>query len=352
MRIKPQQMSIEDFDPNGTGQDNGNYFGLPFTPEESQLVLLSVPWDVTVSYGEGARFGPDAIIGASGQLDLYEPLNPGGWRRGIGTLPINYRLQELSQFLRDDATKVIKHLEHGGQTEDEYVVRKAAKIDEACAGMNKYVYEQSQHWLSQDKIVGLVGGDHSTPLGLIKALAEAEGAISVLHIDAHADLRPGYEGFRYSHAAIMYNVMSEAPGVESLVQVGIRDLCDCEADFARENPKIAQFTDYAMAGNRFRGMTWDEQCEQIIGKLGEKVYISFDIDGLAPENAPHTGTPVPGGLGFNEAVWLIDRTAAAGKRIVGFDVCEVSPHHEEEWDGNVGARILYKLCNIALRGRG
>ncbi len=90
------------FDPNGAGTDNGNYFGLPFTAEESALVLISVPWDVTASYGAGARFGPDGIIGASTQLDLYEPLNPQGWRRGIGTVPIEYRLQEQSQFLREE----------------------------------------------------------------------------------------------------------------------------------------------------------------------------------------------------------------------------------------------------------
>lgn len=341
-------MDIKDFDPNGAGQDNGNYFGLPFTPEQSRLVLLSVPWDVTVSYGAGARFGPDAIIGASSQLDFYDPLYPDGWREGIGTIGIDYNLQDKSQFLREDAEKVIKHLERGGKTTDDYVVRKAERINEACSAMNDYVYEQSQKWLADGKTVGLVGGDHSTPLGLIRAVAEKEGGISVLHIDAHADLRPGYEGFEFSHAAIMYNVMTRIPGVERLVQAGIRDFCDCEAEFARANPKIDMLTDYHIAGNRFRGMNWDEQCGEIIGKLTDKVYVSFDIDGLSPELGPNTGTPVPGGFSFNEAVWLLDRLVGSGRRIVGFDLCEVSPRVDSEWDGNVGARILYKMCLLAL----
>lgn len=342
-------MKIEDFDPNGTGQDNGNYFGLPFTPEDSELVLLSVPWDVTASYGGGARFGPDAIIGASTQLDLYDSLNPGGWKRGIGTIGIDYGIQDKSEFLRDEAVKVMKHLEHGGKTSDDYVVRKAERINNASLELNDYVYRQAEDWFAQNKIIGLVGGDHSTPFGLIKALAEKEGDISVLHIDAHADLRPGYEGFEYSHASIMYNVITKIPGVRQLTQVGIRDLCDIEAAFAKENPKVELFTDYALASEAFRGTTWDEQCRRIIETLGDKVYVSFDIDGLSPENSPNTGTPVPGGLSFNQAVYLLDKAASSGRTICGFDICEVAPHNDNEWDANVGARTLYKLCNITLK---
>lgn len=342
-------MALKDFDPNGTGLANGNYFGLPFMPEESALVLLSVPWDVTSSYGEGSAYAPDAIIGASMQLDLYDPLNPGAWKRGIGTIGIDYSIQESSMLLREESKKVMKYLEKGKDGSDDSVSRRTQMINEKSAKLNEKIYAESRDWLAKDKIVGLVGGDHSTPFGLIAAVAEREGAISVLHIDAHADLRPSYQGFVDSHASIMYNVATRIAGVEKLVQVGMRDICDCEAEFAAANPKIKMMTDYELAENAFRGMTWDSQCEDIVGGLGDKVHVSFDIDGLSPENAPNTGTPVPGGLTFNQAVYLINKIAATGRRIVGFDLCEVSPKVGSEWDANVGARILYKLCNITLK---
>ena len=340
-------MELKDFDPNGTGIENGNYFGLPFTPEESALVLLSVPWDVTASYGEGAAFAPDAIIGASTQLDLYDPVNPGAWRRGIGTIPIDYSIQEGSAIMREEAKKVMRQLEKGKSIAD--MGWRLDLVNGKSAEVNDKVYDESLRWIEQDKIVGLVGGDHSTPFGLIYALGEKKGPVSVLHIDAHADLRPAYEGFVDSHASIMYNVVNRIEGVEKLVQVGVRDQCDCEAELAASNPKIEQLDDYTLASNAFRGMTWDEQCEKIVALLGDKVYISFDIDGLSPDNAPNTGTPVPGGLTFNKAVYLIDKLAQSGRRIVGFDLCEVSPKMGSEWDANVGARVLYKLCNLTLK---
>ncbi|MDL2319586.1 agmatinase family protein [Alistipes sp. OttesenSCG-928-B03] len=342
-------METNHFDPNGTGQDNGNYFGLPFTPEESRLVLLSVPWDVTSSYGEGSAYAPDAIIGASTQLDLYEPAAPGVWQRGIGTIGIDYRIQESSVLLREEARKVMKHLENGKNPDDDYVTRRVALINEKSAGLNDKVYDESLRWLECGKIVGLVGGDHSTPLGLIHALAKREGAVSILHIDAHADLRPAYQGFTYSHASVMYNVATSVPGIERLVQVGVRDMCDCEAEMAQGNPNIDMYTDFELSSNEFRGMTWDAQCEKIVGGLGQNVYVSFDIDGLSPENSPHTGTPVPGGLTFNKAVWLINKIAETGRRIVGFDLVEVAPEVGREWDANVGARMLYKLCCLTLK---
>ena len=342
-------MEPKDFDPNGTGVDNGNYFGLPFTPEESALVLLSVPWDVTASYGEGAAYGPDAIIGASTQLDLYDPVNPGAWRRGIGTIPIDYSIQEGSALMREEAKKVMRNLESGKGLSDAINNRRINMINERSAQLNDKVYGEALQWLQQGKVVGLVGGDHSTPFGLIRALVEKWGQLSILHIDAHADLRPAYEGFVDSHASIMYNVMTRIAAIENLTQVGVRDQCDAEAEFAASHDRIVQMDDYTLASNEFKGMTWHEQCDRIIERLGRQVYVSFDIDGLSPENAPHTGTPVPGGLTFNKAVYLLDRLVQSGRRILGFDLVEVAPAAGNECDANVGARMLYKLCSLALK---
>jgi agmatinase len=118
---------------------------------------------------------------------------------------------------------------------------------------------------------------------------------------------------------------------------------------ANDDPRIFQFDDYTLKTNSFEGMSWKEQCQQIIDKLPEKVYVSFDIDGLSPDNCPSTGTPVPGGLSFHEAVYLIDAISRSGRTIIGFDLNEVVPSKNNQWDANVGARMLYKLCNITLK---
>ena len=200
-------MAQEYFDPDGVGVDNGNYFSMPFTPEEATLVLLSAPWDVTVSYGAGAAYAPDAIIGASTQLDFYDSAAPDAWRQGIATAPVDYSIQELSQRLRHDASRVIEHLEGGGETTDDYVVRKIRRVNEGSFELNRNIREQAELWLEKGKLVGLVGGDHSTPYGLIRALGKYHDSFGILHIDAHCDLREKYEGFIFSHASIMHNVL-------------------------------------------------------------------------------------------------------------------------------------------------
>ena len=307
-------MEQKPFDPDGVGVDNGTYFGLPFDPQTAELVLISAPWDVTVSYGAGTAYAPDAIIEASTQLDFYDPLAPGAWRRGIATADVDYSLQESSQRLRSDASRVIDHLEGGGCLEDDYVVRKVRRVNEGCVAMNANIESQAARWLDAGKVVGLVGGDHSTPYGLIRALGARRERFGILHIDAHCDLRDAYEGFEFSHASI-----------------------------------IATFDDLSLAAAEFRGETWDAQCRRIVDTLPAEVYVSFDIDGLSFDNCPHTGTPVCGGLSFNKAVYLIDTLVRSGRRIIGFDVVEVCPAVDDRIDAITGARILWKLCGQTLK---
>ncbi|WP_295940711.1 agmatinase family protein [uncultured Alistipes sp.] len=342
-------MEQKTFDPDGVGVDNGTYFGLPFSAETAELVIVSAPWDVTVSYGAGTAYAPDALIEASTQLDFHEPLAPGAWRRGIATADVDYSLQEESQRLRSDAEKVIRHLEAGGSPEDDYVVRKIRRVNEGCTAMNANIASQASRWLDAGKIVGLVGGDHSTPYGLIRALGERHTQFGILHIDAHCDLRDAYEGFEFSHASIMFNVLRDVPAVSRIVQVAVRDFSEREAALAASSERVVTFDDMSLSAGEFRGEAWDEQCRRIVEALPEEVYISFDIDGLSYENCPHTGTPVPGGLTFNKAVWLIDTLARSGRRIIGFDVVEVTPVHEGRIDAITGARMLWKLCNLTLK---
>ena len=254
-----------------------------------------------------------------------------------------------SARLRQEALRVMSHLEGGGSPESELMQRRLRRINEASAELNDYVYGEAKRWLDAGKKVGVVGGDHSVPLGLIRAVAGRYPGVGILHVDAHADLREAYEGFTYSHASIMYNALHEAPGVGALVQVGIRDFCDEELEVARADERVVQFTDYELAAAQFEGETWRTVCDRIVAALPRQVYVSFDIDGLSPDNCPHTGTPVPGGLSFREAVYLLAAVVESGREIVGFDLCEVGPSRDGEWDANVGARVLYKLCNLTLK---
>ena len=343
-------LSSYNFDPEDVGIANGNYFGFPFSEEEARLLLLSVPWDVTSSYGDGAAFGPDAIIEASTQLDFYDPVSPDEWKKGIATIPIDYSIQDRSQRLRPDARKIMEFLEEGGVAPEEFPMpRRLERINTASAELNRQVYDAAAGYLANGKIVGLVGGDHSTPLGLIKAVAETFPGVGILHLDAHCDLRKAYEGFEYSHASIMYNVLTQADNISTIVQVGQRDYSQTELLTASNSTKIKLLDDYSICKRKFSGETWNSICADIVAMLPQTVYVSFDIDVLSPEFCPSTGTPVPGGLSFNEAVWLLDHIAASGRRIVGFDLCEVASSQNSKIDAVVGARTLFKLCGITLK---
>jgi agmatinase len=149
----------------------------------------------------------------------------------------------------------------------------------------------------------------------------------------------------------MYNAL-KIPQVKKLVQVGIRDWCQAENDLINASKgRVKTFFDYQLKEQSYRSRSWVSICSDIIQELPKHVYISFDIDGLDPKLCPNTGTPVPGGLEFGEAVFLMEMIARSGKKIIGFDLNEVAPG-KDEWNGNVGARLLYKMCNIAAVSNG
>ncbi|MDR2650977.1 MAG: agmatinase family protein [Prevotellaceae bacterium] len=339
---------MENFNPNDIGLPNGNFFALPYSVDDAEIILISAPWDVTTSYRSGTANAPTRIIEASSQIDLYDADVENAWKIKIGTHQYNEEIFNESQELRKQAEKIIEHLENGGNINDISISHKLNLINKASEKLNKWIYERSKKYYEEGKIVGIVGGEHSVPFGLIKLVSERYDNLGILHIDAHADLRRAYEGFEYSHASIMYNVITKCKNISKLVQVGIRDFCNDEADFISSNDKIAAYTDFYINEQLFGGeQTWKSICNNIINNLPENVYISFDIDGLSPELCPNTGTPVPGGLSFQQAHYLLQTLAKSGKHIAGFDVCEVAPNpcnENDEYDANVGARILYKIC--------
>ena len=343
-----KEKSIDTFDPNGPGV-NGNLFGLPFTTEDAELVIVPVPWEVTVSYHTGTAKGPSAVLQASTQVDLSMKDIKDAWRLGLTMLPIPHQLYEESLRLRQLSAKHINALESGKKIGENDPV--LLKINEACESLNIYVKSITQKLLREGKMVALLGGDHSTPLGFIRALGDHHDRFGILQIDAHADLRKAYEGFTYSHASIMFNAL-KLPAVERIIQVGIRDYCDEELGvIERSAGRVKTFFDQDIKAHLYAGKTWDMLCDQIIKELPKQVYISFDIDGLDPKLCPNTGTPVAGGFEFEQALHLIRKVVNAGKRIIGFDLNEIAPG-KNDWDANVGARLLYQLCNWMAVSRG
>ncbi|HEX7678359.1 MAG TPA: agmatinase family protein, partial [Thermoanaerobaculia bacterium] len=238
----------------------------------------------------------------------------------------------------------------GGVVDD--ATRKAAsEVNKISETVNDWVYEQTRALLIAGKMPVVLGGDHSVPFGAILAYAETHPNLGILHLDAHADLREAYEGFTWSHASIFNNVITKVGGVDRLVQVGVRDLSNAEAAMIDGSQgRIVTFFDSDLAARKEEGSTWAEIADEIVAALPRDVYLSWDVDGLDPTLCPSTGTPVPGGLSWNEAIGLLRALRRAGKRIVGLDLCEVSPG-ESEWDANVGARLLYKMIGFALLTR-
>ncbi|MGP1373376.1 MAG: agmatinase family protein [Almyronema sp.] len=335
---------LNSFDPSGVGLDNGNLYGLPFDYDSANIIVFGVPWEVTVSYHSGTAQGPAALLKASPQLDLYDLDNPNGWQQGIFLAPTPDWIAQKNNSLRHQAQQIIAATERGDRIGDHPdLVSALAEINAECEAVNQWLYQQTRSALAQGKKVGVIGGDHSVPLGGLRAIAEQYADFGILHIDAHADLRHAYQGFAFSHASIMNNVLT-IPQVSRLVQVGIRDICHDEvALIENEKGRVITHYDAVLKQKRYAGVPWLDLCQQIVAALPQRVYVSFDVDGLDPKLCPSTGTPVPGGLALEEAFCLLRQVVHSDRQIIGFDVCEVG---NAEWDGNVAARIVYKLCNL------
>jgi agmatinase len=337
------------FDPNSAGNPNNNVFGLPFSEAESRVVILPVPWEVTVSFGSGTARSAEQIMRASLQVDLFEPDVPDGWREGFYLRETDQKILLKSDYLRKEAELYIDYISKGDEVESNQFMKRALKeVNEGSYFLNNWVYQQTKALLEQNKLVALLGGDHSTPFGFYRAIGEKHGDFGILQIDAHCDLREGYEGFVYSHASIMYNVLKEIPQVQKVVQVGVRDYSQGEAEVIAQNKdRVSTYFDRDIRVRQYEGETFRQIADEIIAQLPDKVYISFDIDGLDPKLCPNTGTPVQGGFETEQVYYLFDKLRQSGKQILGFDLVEVS-WSETGWDANVGARILFKLCNLLV----
>lgn len=343
---------IAAFDPSHIGLHNGQLFGLPFTNAESEVVIIPMPWEVTVSYRAGTAQGPKTMANASTQVDFYDSDIRDAWKLGIGMQPISQYWLKKNNELRKLAVKCIDNLEQGGSPQDAKVRKYYEQINAAGEELNQWMEKESSKLLKEGKLVGVMGGEHSAPLGYMRALTKKYPKYSILHIDAHADLRKAYEGFEYSHASIQYN-STRMKNIERLVVVSIRDYSQQEADrIAESKGRMVAFPDRDIKRRLYSGDTWKRVSEDIVKPLGKDVYISFDIDALDPSLCPHTGTPVPGGLEFEQVFFLLETLMKTGRKIIGFDLCEVAPGANDDWDSMVGIRALYRLCNLLGKSQG
>ncbi len=336
------------FDPNSPAESGSNIFGLPFDQQTAKLVIIPVPWEVTVSYRTGTAKAPQAVREASYQVDLFDPFIKDAWNMGIYLSDFPTDIYQLNKKLRKKADKYITWLTNGRDPElEEKMEEYRITINNACHELHSQIKNTALNLLNKDKIVAMLGGDHSTPLGLLQALSEFHGTFGILQIDAHADLRIAYEGFEYSHASIMHNAL-KIKDVSHLVQVGIRDYCEQEHDYINTESRITTFYDRDIKQQKICGVSWHQICNQIINKLPDLIYLSLDVDGLDPKLFPNTGTPVPGGMEFDELLYLLEQLVKQNKKIIGFDINEIAPG-KDEWDANVGARLLYRISNLCMK---
>jgi agmatinase len=331
---------MQEFDPNAPASEGAGIYGLPHGPDDAAVHVLPVPFDATASYGKGAALGPAAVLRASAQVDLLDLLTGSPWKHGIWMAPID---DIVAAWNRAATAAVERH--------------DAAAVDGIMAELNAWVEERTEAALAAGKLVAVLGGDHSVPYGAIRAHAARSPGLGVLHVDAHADLRAAYEGYTWSHASILHNVVERLDGVAQVVQVGVRDLCDEElAAIHASQGRVRTIFDHELAEARFGGQDLVTVVRRSLEPLPEEVYVTFDVDGLDPTLCPGTGTPVPGGLSWHEAMLWLGELARSGRRIVGLDLNEVAPSpvadpERDSWDAVIGARLLYRMIGFALVSR-
>ena len=340
------------FDPGAAAHPESGIFGLNTTAEDARVHVLGVPFDATTSYRRGAAEAPAAILAASHQVDLYDLRTGRPYEAGIWMHPLG---EEVARWNAEAIRHAAPVTAAGGVERDGSLVESARRVDEISEQLARWVAARTSATLETGKLPALVGGDHSVPFGAIQACAQRNPGLGVLHFDAHADLRRAYEGFRWSHASIFHNVLQEIDGIARVLQVGVRDLSEEELRaIDGSEGRVRTLFDHRWAEVRMRGGDLVEVVRRELDSLPAEVYVSFDIDGLDPTLAPNTGTPVPGGLLWDEAMLWLEELVRSGRRIVGLDLTEVAPAPDgtpgEGWDEIVGARLLYRLIGFALAG--
>ncbi len=264
------------------------------TLEQSKVAIIPVPYDETSTWGKGADKGPDAILEASANMELYD--------------------------IETDSEVYLQ-----GIFTAENITEKSSPENMVDA-----VQSATEKFLEEKKFIVGLGGEHSITTGFVRACAKYYKSLSVLQIDAHTDLRPEYEGSPYSHASVMSRISEICP----FVQVGIRSMDSIEKPFIKKENLF-------LAEDIYNHSSW---MEKAIGRLTENVFITIDLDGFDPSIMPSTGTPEPGGLGWFQVIGFLKKVILA-KNVVGFDVVELAPVESNRAPDFLAAKLIYKLLS-------
>jgi agmatinase len=288
-------------------QSNSNFGGIepPFSAKEtSRIAVIPVPYDLTTTYVTGTKNGPGAIIEASTHMELYdEELGKETYQVGI------------------------------------YTHQPIAVSDKKPEEMLRMVSEAVSSDMKSDGLPVTLGGEHSISVGVVRELVKVYPDLSVLQLDAHADLRDTYEGTPYNHACVGRRISELCP----LVQVGIRSMCKEEADFQRSS-KVITISDYEIKRNK-------TALEDAINALTEHVYLTLDLDVLDPAIMPAVGTPEPGGLNWFETIQFL-KLLSESKKIVSFDLVELCPQAGNVAPDFLAAKLIYRIMGYIAESRG
>lgn len=338
-------MTFQQINPKRSIQ--GQLFGRPIPPEKAQVLFMPAPWSASC-IDVNTVLGPEAILRSSYQVGRSSNHYSNAWNIKMAMLPMPYGWKLKSNQLSHSAKTYLQAWQAGSEIMNRQLT---ARLDQYSLAFKDRIKSKALLYMEQGKMIGLVGGEQTCALGLIEACTEHHESFGILHIDAHADLRKSYQGLAYSHASIIYHAL-QLPQVKLLTQVALRNYCEEETEFIqRAGSTIASFSDDTLKSALYQGASWQEICERIVSTLPEKVYISFDIDGLDPKLCPSTARPVPGGLELHQATYLIDQIVASQKRIIAFDLSEVAFNGDTEWDALVGGHLLYHLGTSMARSQ-
>lgn len=276
-----------------------NYAGIPdkyARIDEAKVVLIPVPYDGTSTWQKGADKGPDAFLEASENMELFDiETRSEVYKKGIYLAP-------------------------------------AVTENSSPEKMVEAVYKTTKNYLKQEKFVTLFGGEHSISIGSIRAFNETFEDLTVVQIDAHADLRPEYEGSKCNHACAVY----EASQTTNLIQVGIRSMDVSEMDHMDENQVY------------FAHDLYEDWQDDAIGQMTPNVFITIDLDAFDPSILPSTGTPEPGGLFWYETLEFL-KMMFKKKNVVGFDIVELCPNKEERSSDFLAAKLYYKMLSYKFK---
>ncbi|MFH1222762.1 MAG: agmatinase [Pseudomonadota bacterium] len=277
-------------------------FDCPY--KDSRFVIIPAPMEVTVSYGKGTKNGPAAILESVVQLEPYDTeLKREAITAGVHTLDV------ITQ-----------------DTDNPEIYINSVK-------------ENVSRCVADGKIPVVLGGEHALSYGVFKGIAENKKGFSILHFDAHLDLRESYDGTKYSHAAVIKRMRDHKQWFKNITAVGIRSVSPEEADYVNKNPDHKVFYAHDIYNK--------DVSAEISSLLGEELYITFDIDALDPSIMPSTGTPEPGGLSWYQTLDILKK-AITGRKVLGLDIVELAPDHVNHYSQFTAAKLLYKMLAYTL----